>query len=172
MKITFDQTAEDLIDFNYYYSWLSPEKATTRRLRPLIPFLVFVVLIIARKGVRFHRYGWAEYLILAFGLLFAAFYSRLIKWNSRLIVKKLIAGGKNASMLGSKTLVFEENEVVAVTATSRSQISWTAFEKCIETNERFFLFLHLNQAIVVPKKAFEDRYQMDAFRKIISKKIK
>jgi hypothetical protein len=172
MTLTFDQIAEDYMDFNYYYYWSNPDKKEDRIVKSLLPLIFFVLLVLATKGMNVQQYGWAEINLLAFGLLMAAAMGWFVKWNNKRKIKSLIASGKNIDIVGRRTLQLEEERLIAQTESSKTEIRWSAFEKVRETKDHFFLFVQVHQAIVVPKRVLNSPEEVNFFRDFVFHKIR
>ena len=172
MTLTFNQTPEDFMDFNYYYYWSNPDKKEDRIVKSILPLLFFVLFVLFRKGMNFQQYGWAEINLFVFGLLVAASMGWIMKWDNKRKIKNLIASGKNIDMVGRRTLQLEEESLIAQTESSKTEIRWSAFEKIRETKDHFFLFIHVNQAIVVPKRVLNSPKEVDFFRDFVFQRIR
>ena len=171
MILEFEQTAKDYMEFSYYYSWTGPNQKETRIITSLVPLLVFIFVIFFKKGLRFEYYGKSELLLILLGILFFFCVPYFIKWNSNRIIKNLIEGGKNEDMIGPRSIAFEEDKLIAITKYSRLELLWPGFEKLGETKNYFFLFLSVNQAIVLPKRIFNSEEEIEYLRSFINRKL-
>lgn len=171
MTLKYELIAQDYIDFNFYFYWASPDKIEDRIIKSVILPVCIVLYLLVIKNLTFERYGTAEFIFLSSGIIVAILTGRFVKWNIKRIVRNLISSGKNTDMLGMKTLHFEEDRLIELTDYTKSEIIWSAFEKFRESKDHFFLFIHVNQAIIVPKRAMILQTEIDSFRNFITQKI-
>jgi hypothetical protein len=172
MILKYELTAQDYMDFNFYFHWTSPDQTEARIVKSVtIPICIALYIYIVR-GPRIERYGTAEVMFLSYGIIVAVLMGRFVKWNIKRKVKNLISSGKNTDLLGMKTLHLEEDKLIEQTDNSKSEILWSAFEKFKESKDHFFLFIHVNQAIIVPKRALSQSMEIDSFRNFITQKIR
>jgi hypothetical protein len=171
MILKIEQTSEDYKAFNYYYNWTSPNKKESRIINSISPLLAFILLILLRNGYHIENYGVAEIVLLSIGVLLIFTMKYIAKWYSNLHANRIINSGKNADMIGHREIRFENERLVATTSSSHTEILWKAFEKVSETKEHFFLFIAVNQSIIVPKRSFETQAEVETFKKFITNKI-
>ncbi|MCW3073914.1 MAG: hypothetical protein JWP69_983 [Flaviaesturariibacter sp.] len=168
MTIEFIQTTQDIIELNYHCHWSAPGKKESRFVNSVLPLSGFILLIFLNKGIAFEKYGIAEYLILSIGV-FCLF---SMSWMTKLYIKRkaigVINSGKNTDLLGTRTYVLDEERFIEITASSKAEILWTAFENITETQDYFFLFNHVNSAYILPKRVFENQKEIESFRNIAS----
>jgi hypothetical protein len=86
-------------------------------------------------------------------------------------VRRLLDSGKNLTLLGSKSMVFNNDKVIEVTEHSTSTILWSAFERLTENKEYFFLFQNTNQAIIIPKRVLATNTEVEYLRLFIKDQL-
>ena len=74
-------------------------------------------------------------------------------------------------MIEHREINCEEEKLIATTSNSHTEILWKAFEKIGETKEHFFLFIAVNQGIIIPKRIFETPTEIKTFKEFIADKI-
>ncbi len=167
MTLTYEQTEQDYIDFNFYYYWERPERLWSRILSRILPVPLFVALI----STRIADYGLVEILLISLGFLFSIFATPYFKWRNKIRIKRVIKSGKNADIIGSRTIHFTEEGITESTKNSHGEIKWDAFEYLRETEKYLFLFVTVNQAIIFPKRIFVSIDEIEAVKSFIGKKV-
>ena len=169
MTIKFEQTAKDYIDFNFYYSWSRPEKMKTRIFCAAYPIIGFIAFkLIVYKSLDF--YPDIYYFSVLFGL--AYFMTPVQKWYNKIRINNLIKSGKNTDLTGFRTITFDSTKVIIQSQHSNSEINWSAFEKLGETKNHFFLFVTVNQAVLIPKRILNNNQEIDELRNLINLRMK
>jgi hypothetical protein len=77
----------------------------------------------------------------------------------------------NDSIFKAIILSAEENELVIKSALVESKYNWKGFTKKTETEKYFYLFQNAMQAIIIPKRAFKNIEEQQAFDKILSRNL-
>lgn len=168
MVITFNQIEEDLIEFNLYYSWSSPEKKYLRLYCKFFPLLAFILLklILYKSYFYYHDIYWIIGFIIL-GLTITPFQ----KLYNKVRISYLLKSNRNSDLVGNRKITFEENKVLIETDNSKYETIWSTIERLAETNKYLFLFTSFNQAIVIPKRAFRSTKENDELKFLINVKI-
>lgn len=170
-QITYKQTEKDVAAFYIYYYLQSSVHRKSRIIKTWWPLLFFTGLVLVFKGFEFHRYEWSEFLIILTGLSLAIFRKPLDQWYLKRHAKKLISRGKNIDLTGSRTLIFLDDTLVTITDSNKSETRWSAFEYLAETGLYFFLFIHVNSGIIIPKHVLKTAQEAEAFRSFLKERI-
>ena len=153
MTISFEQTIQDYADFCYYYykqqkSWQKVLHYISLGITSLCLLVLVYYNLLGRNTTDF------------FAALFVAIYivyalAIRSRWGFLKRTERLWRSGKNPDMVGQRTLVFEEEKLKVITPTSETSINWkNGFEFLRETPKHLLLFTAVNQAILIPKRAF------------------
>lgn len=167
MTLTFEQTEQDYIDFNFYYLWERPERRWTRILSRILPVPLFMALI----STPISDYGSVEILFILFIFFISMFFTPYMRWRNNIRIRRVIRSGKNTDMVGIRTVQFTNEGVIETTNHSTGEIKWTAFEYLRETQKHLFLFVTVNQAIILPKRIFSPLDEVEVIKKLIYEKI-
>lgn len=170
--LKFDLTEQDYIEFNYYY-WITLNKKKRRKmyLWAIGPILFFLLLIIAFKGFKFEEYKFTEFVLILWGFLLCFLFMPASKAKIRKMALAQIASGKNSGLLGSREIILAEDGVFTSVEYFKSEIQWEGFEKMEEDPKYFFIFMHTNNALIVPKRIFSDSNEPDALRNLVQSRI-
>lgn len=77
-----------------------------------------------------------------------------VRRRARRLTRKLLAEGKNRSVLSEHRIFLNDEGITSETALIRSLYRWPVIERIVETSEYLFLFVSGFSAIVIPKRAF------------------
>ena len=80
--------------------------------------------------------------------------------------------GKNKTLLGTKSIILEDDKLTEVTAYSLSTLSWEAFECLKENKDYLFLFQNANQAIIIPKRILASDLEAENLKLLIDNRLK
>jgi hypothetical protein len=167
----FELTFKDYLEFNYYYLWTRPERLGYRITNSLLPLCVLLLLMYFSKGLNFELYGFGELVFLCLGILLFFLMPYFVKKGYSNSIRRLLDSGRNLTLLGSKSVVFDNDKVTEVTECSTSTILWSAFECFKENNEYFFLFQNTNQAIIIPKRAIATDIEVENLKLFIKSQL-
>lgn len=168
MTLRFEQTAQDYIDFSFYMLWEAEDKKWSRLLTRFLPLgiILFVVLI----NISNLRYFFSTAVVfIAIGILCAVAGPRVILLGNRMRVRKMLLDPSNLVLLGQRTLNFGPEVLTIETPDSKAVVELNAFKNIVETGAYFYLFLGVNQPIIVPKTAFENQEQIVALRGLLKR---
>ena len=171
MTLHFELTFKDYVEFNYYYLWARPERLGYRIANSLLPLCLLIIMMYFSKGLNFDLYGIGDLVFLCLGLMLFFLMPYFIKKGYSNSVRRLLNSGKNLTLLGSKSVVFDNDKVTEVTEHSTSTALWSAFERLTENNEYFFLFQNINQAIIIPKRVLATNTEIEALRLFIQSQL-
>ena len=169
MIISYELHQSDYVDYNYFYV---KKKAERSRISLVIIFLALCYLLLdiyLHGGETLLDFFTAPILFLAGYILLVLFVWS--KWNVRNKVNKLFRSGRNAGLIGPRTLTFTEENLLITTSLSESKLKWPAFEYLKESDEHLFLFLTVNQAYIIPKRIFLLDQELHDVKSFIERKL-
>jgi len=165
MKLTYSLTADDYTDFNVYF-YASRFKSSYK-----LVGMVFLVLIVLNvyQVVQSGYFNPADLLSAPIGVCVGYFLLLVLlrsRWYMAYRCKRLIKSGRNAGLLGERTLLLSETGLQVTTAYFDCHYKWDAFEYLRESKSHLFLFISVNQAIIIPRRIFlleQEAYDVRAF---------
>jgi YcxB-like protein len=161
MKTEFELTTEDLIAFNWHHYQHSPamRQAYRKGFISLIVLSASVGLLLA--------YMWEPLVgILTFAMLlptYAALYKQSVRKNLTQTTARMIAEGRNRSMIGRHRVEINEKELAITNEVSRGSILWVGVERIEQTSEYIIIYTASIKAVVIPLKAFHDAREAEVF---------
>jgi hypothetical protein len=106
--------------------------------------------------------------------LFSIFLNELKKPTRKNIEKSLTefySKGKNLDLTGDKVLFFNDNNIIAISDYSHSEIKWEALEKYIITDKYLFIYANTFSAFIIPLNNLE-KERIEEIKLILAEKIK
>lgn len=166
MKLQYELTNQDFIDFNLNFIDTSP--IMKRSL--LIQRFVFPILLVLSPATLSDLIGVPFQILMTvfsvLALLWALFF---LKWYKSRIARKsikLIASGKVPGVVGPHELFIEQG--IISDKTSANITRYEQIEKVIETRSHVFVYVSEVMAYIVPKNAFSSPEELVAFKAILA----
>lgn len=172
MTLQYYLTFNDYLEFNYYYLWSRPERKSYRIANSLTPLFMLILLMYLIKGLNFDLYGLGELVFLCLGIILYFLMPFIVKRNYKNSIKRMMESGKNKTLLGTKSIILEDDKLTEVTAYSLSTLSWEAFECLKENKDYLFLFQNANQAIIIPKRILASDLEAENLKLLIDNRLK
>jgi hypothetical protein len=177
MKIEYNLSKEDWINFNMYHS----RNSKTNKMWILtLRLFIFVMLLILNGLVLFSffftskEFGLLEIafpiVVDSVGILYIIFLQKLASSRVRRVIKKMIEEGKN-EFLGKQSIEINDEFLLRKTKVSEMTVHWLGIERIAQDDKYVFIYDSALSAFIVPKKAFKNKKEMDLFFKKIEEKI-
>lgn len=167
MEINFRVTENDYIQYNLYHYANSP---ATKLILMFSRLCVPIVLIIAALIIIKHHtlLSWLPVLIISVAWFFwrPVLFRRTIAKN----VKKLMHEGRCCEFIGDFTVTINENALLHARQGQITETAYNRIEHIVQDNERIYLYLGSLTAIIIPKTAFKDASEQEAFLNCLAQK--
>jgi YcxB-like protein len=163
---------DDYVNYYTYMYWDATDRKR-KRFRNMIRQAGFFCLfssILFLSGM----YGRMNKISIAvFLLFFAGAFLPMITGRSQMVkqAEAIADDPDNFSIFNETTLTATEGDINLKNSTVDSKINWAAVIKKTETPKYYFLFLNAMQAIIIPKRAFKNIDEQQAFDKILSRNL-
>ncbi|MBU5592166.1 YcxB family protein [Clostridium sp. MSJ-4] len=163
MKIDYELTKEDYINFNIYHMDHSETMRRSLFIQRYIISLIFLIVPFVVTGSSdIPLWYWLSIFIIIF-VLWVAFYPRYIKWMIKRRLTKMLQEGKNAGLLGKGSISLTEEGIVKTSDSDDAKTSWSTVEKIIETKELVIIYISAVSAYIIPIKAFNNNTHKEEF---------
>jgi len=166
MKLQYELTNQDFIDFNINFIETSP--VMKRSL--LIQRIMFPILLLASPATLSNLFDVPFMVLMTlFGvlaILWALFYLKWFKFRIARKSEKLIASGKVPGIVGPHELFIEQG--IISDKTSANITRYETIEKVVESRTHIFIYVSQVMAYIVPKKVFTTPSEMETFRGILT----
>ena len=111
------------------------------------------------------RWGIVERVLFFAGLsfLWLVAYPIGYRWEIKRNARKTYAGSQGKGILGEHTILIDPEGVTERSVVGESRTAWSGVERVDDDNQNIYLFVGPVQAHVIPKRAFENSDDADAF---------
>jgi hypothetical protein len=170
MKIEYDLTKQDYIDFNMHYIENSPKLKRSlfiQRFVIALVFLIFPFIFSKNSGTPFLP-SFIVYGVIF--ILWVLFYPKYYRTIAKKRIIKLIDKGGSAIQLGHRSITLNEEGLEEFSEQGESKSSWSSIERIEETENHIYIFIGSTNAYLVPIRAFEGRTQKDEFMERLKNK--
>lgn len=170
MKISFELTIDDWMEFQKYYLSISKQFQRAKTIIIImIPSMLIIPLLFDYSRGEFSYFNLISFFV--FSILGILFIPRLSEKYSLLSARKMLDEGDNSALLGNHEIEFTGDYFFVKEPGSECKIKWSAINK-IEENEKYiFIFITSVTAYIIPKFKITDGKEK-VFQFIRSKNIK
>jgi hypothetical protein len=166
VEVEYELTRDDLYAFQWRGVFLTPRGRRTRR----APYLLWVLAILISAIVpAIGAHGFAisrvslGFIVVAIPIAFL-FQWCFERWLIRRTILRLLEDEKpGKGQLGRHTIVVSEHGLVERSAVGESRTSWGGVDRIEQDPNYIFIYTAPAAAHVIPKRAFKDPQEADAF---------
>jgi hypothetical protein len=160
MRVTYDQTVDDLIHFNQFHWRNSPAMRRMYRWNFLgAPFAGFIAAYVMR--------GESSTLAASTAIGATAGYCLFLIWSTRWslkwAVRKMTTEGHGKGLLGQHDIEIRSDGIHERTDVNDSRQSWAAVERVAESDRYIFIYIGPMLAHIIPKAAFASAEEAASF---------
>ncbi|HLW51205.1 MAG TPA: YcxB family protein [Candidatus Angelobacter sp.] len=132
--------------------------------RFVMTFLGIVLLLLGILTYPYFERGWSvlEISLSAWILLLQLFIPRIVHW---------LIYYRNRRIFGPRKVTFDEVGVISDGPQGHVETPWKSYVKFRESKRLFLLYLSQDVKGIVPKHAFKDDAQLDAFRSLVAARL-
>jgi len=160
MKISFELTERDLVDFNKHM--INRTAKISRKVFPLVIFAFFLSYIVYKSWGNFNPSTLIIVLITGIFFYFIMWGSnRLLDFNIKRLVKK------NPSLTGQRALEVTDHQVIYYFDQGEKLYDKSSFNKLEQSNNCLYLFTNKAAAIIIPERAFDTNEQKAEFLRML-----
>ena len=166
MEIEYELTREDLYAFHWRSAYKSPR---ARRMAWKPYFFLFILLLLVGLLQSIGPDGFT-FSLLNFSVLLVGFsIISLATWlttriTMRRFIKQILKEERpERGQLGKHRVVLTDTGVVESTAVNESSSTWAGIDRIEQNSDYIFIYIAPLQAIIIPKRAFKDVAEAEAF---------
>jgi hypothetical protein len=170
MKIQYNVTMKNLVDFNLYHVKHSKYfKVRFAMLMLLMPAIMgaFVLTMLAMGGLDLFSGVIAAFASVSWLFIYPGLFRKGLAKS----VSRMFAEGKNSEVLTLHTLSIDNGKLIEETVHSKSELEMSSIERIVETPEYVFIYLSAVTAHVIPRKEIKDSRLLDEFVAELRKEI-
>ncbi len=169
MELKFILEQEDVQAFNKHYF-----RKKTSFIQKHLKWLLFAVYLIymlstLKRPVSEEILDWGNWVILLLSIgvfsMIGVRSKRLTKRNVTKMVKEY------PNMVGERQVAFLDDVIIYITERSKTEFKYTSFLNYEETAEYFVLYLTKQNAIIIPKRAFDNNEHIDALARMFKERM-
>lgn len=163
MKIDFELTKQDYLDFNMFHlghSSTIKRSVFMQRYIVSIMYLIMPFVLAQISEIPFIFWGIPSLIVY---ISWIVFYPKYLKWHVNKTISKMINEGKNAMLLGNHSITLTENGLVETSHLSETKTNWEVIEEVLETEKHIFIYNSAVSAYIIPVSAFKDTNEKEAF---------
>lgn len=169
ITLQYALTKEDYVNYYTYVSWDAPERKKKRfyyYIRQIIPIVLFIIAFYY-TGI-FERNSKFILLILAFIFLTSLLSLFNVRSNTVKQAEKVADDPGNSSIFLPISMIVSETGISTKDVLTETKFQWNAFIKKQESREYYFLFVSSMQALIIPKRIFNNADERIQFEKLLS----
>lgn len=161
MKLVFEQTPE------HFKSLQKNSLANFAFLKyalvgGIIMIITNIVLSSSKIGIPNALIIWLIIIFITIGLSY---------FMMRYLITRSLSKNRD-QFLGTREMDISDEKIFYKTPHSESNMLWSGFSKMEESSICYFLYMGTQQAVIIPKSAFENNAQKSEFEKLAKSKIR
>lgn len=167
MKIKYQITKDDYLEFNMYHLENSPSVKKELRVHKYIIPLLLIAAAAAFSLLTGMPLVITFPIFLIFAVLWSISYPKFYKQNAMKNVSRVLDHGVQSQGAPRYVLNLKEDGVYATSGAGQTFNKWSDIIKFEETDSHIFLYVTEKLAHVVPKRAFKTAEEKNEFLNII-----
>jgi len=171
MRVDYDVTKKDFIDFNLFHMKKSSATRTIKIFTYGIP-IILIGWILLSNSVSFDDLIIRIVIFICMAAALVVMLWLTSKLSSKLIVSRLFNEGKNKDVLGKHTIIIDDEGLIETTENSENRTKWAGIEKIVCSDTAILVYNSAISAYIIPKRAFENERCMNDFYEFIKERIK
>ncbi|GEK91235.1 YcxB family protein [Alkalibacterium kapii] len=163
MKLEYELTEEDYLNFNIYHSRKSPsikKKIFIQRIMGPIIFMITPFVVTNFSDIPL--WYWLTIFIFM-SIVWFIYYPKYVNWELKKGVEKMLEEGNNENLFDRKSLTITEEGLREVSSIGSSNVSWDKINSVDETKEYIYVYISSLSAHIIPKRAFNDPNEQKNF---------
>lgn len=163
-EIEYEVCEADLLAFNEYQLQYSKSlKKSIRNHQSRVPGMAMLVAL-------FYWFYYQDvitaFYIAIIGISWGLMVPIYIRWNVLGQIRKKYTAEDKAKILGNYSLRLEPNVLIEITADKQVGIEWSEILRVATTKKHSFIYVDVNEALIVPRKAVKKGDYRDFIRKV------
>lgn len=167
MKLKYNLTEDDYINFNIAHMKNSKSLKRTmminRFLTPLI-FLVMPFVLVNISNIPF--WYWAVIFVLTYILWVALYEKNVYKINVKRI-RKMLKENSTEGLIGEKVLEIDGDNIKVIDDSGEECIYIKSIKNIMEDKEYIFIYVNSVSAVIVPLRVFENKDDKERFKAMV-----
>ena len=171
MRLDYELTKQDYIDFNIYHIKNSDTIKRSMLLQRYVMAALYLILpFLVASVTDIPLWYWFIAFVIA-AVLWVAFYPRYFMSTTVKRISKMLEEGNNKDMLGQHSISLDDEGFRETSLNGESKVSWSGVEKVGDTESHIFIYTSSIMAYIIPKRTFLDENTRLEFLKILNEKL-
>lgn len=175
MRFRFDFTEQDYLDFNMFaiesLRFYQRQKKVFHVVFTALPIATWLVLwLMEGRGSMNVEDKIALVVMGIISLLFYFYFPKFYYMLNFKNAKKILFKEGRSNLFGRTTIEFGEEKIVHITEYEESAIRYEKITKIMESDQAVYLFTAPTMALILPRRAFENRDEEAVFMDFIKRK--
>lgn len=172
ISLQYSITKEDYVNYYTYVTWDAPGNRKKRiyyYIRQLVPILFFIAAFYY-TGI-FERNS--KFILIILGFIFVTVFLSVfnVRSNAMKRAEKITNDQGNSSIFQDVSMTVSETGITAKGISTETKYQWNAFIKKEESLAYYFLFTSSTQALIIPKRVFNNADERSQFEKLLAQQL-
>ncbi|WP_394883872.1 YcxB family protein [Clostridium tertium] len=168
MKLKYNLTEEDYINFNIAHMKNSKSLKRTMMInRFLIPLIFLVMPFVLDEISNISFWYWAVIFVLTYILWVVLYEKNVYKINIKRI-RKMLEEKRNESLIGERILEIDGENIRIISDSGENIIYIKSIKNIIENDEYIFIYINSISAIIIPIKVFKSIEDKELFKSLLN----
>ena len=166
MKINYELSQDDYIGFNINFIETSPVMKRSLFIQRFLFPIIYLIVPNFLSPIMEIPYAFLMAIFSGVALMWMIFYAKWYKSRIASKIKKLLNAGRVPGIVGAHELVADASQISDKTLESFT--NYNMVEKVNETKTFLYVYVSEVMAYIVPKSAFKNEAELQAFREILA----
>jgi len=163
MKLEYELTAQDYIDFNLFH--LNYSKRIRNLLfiqRFIMPLIYFALPFILARSTNVPIWLWLIVSAAIYILWVLVYPARMQKNLSKKLLKAL-KQDRNSKLLGKHSIIIDKGGLTDIGDGGETKVKWSSINEFVEAKDQLFIFISESKAIIIPRRSFQSEEILEIF---------
>ena len=168
MKIKYNLTEDDYINFNICHMKNSKSLKRTMMINRFLTPLIFLVMPFVLGNISNISFGyWAVIFVLTY-IFWVSLYEKNVYKINRKRIRKMLKENSNEGLIGEKVLEIDGDNIGVKDDSGENNINIKSIKNIIEDEEYIFIYVNSVAAIIVPIRVFENKEDKEKFKLLLN----
>lgn len=168
MKLKYNLTEEDYINFNIAHMKNSKSLKRTMMINRFLTPLIFLVMPFVLDDIsNISFWYWAVIFVLTYILWVVLYEKNVYKINIKRI-RKMLEEKRNESLIGERILEIDGENIRIINDRVENIIYIKSIKNIIENDEYIFIYINSISAIIIPIKVFKSIEDKELFKSLLN----
>lgn len=168
MRIKYNLTEDDYINFNMYHLKNSDTlKKSIMINRYVTPLIFLIIPFVLRKISNIPFWYWAIVFTITYIIWGVSYEKNLYKINKKRI-KKMLKESSNEGLVGEKILEIDGEYIRSKSYARESNIHIKSIKNIKEDDNYIFIYVNSIEAVIVPLRAFNSKEEKENFKSLLT----